>query len=76
VFVNKVFQGFDDKHCTQKLRVWGEGVKPTVKEGGIGFSLYLEKKRPKNLFSNSQVAPTDPQIIVERKKFFNSLIFV
>jgi hypothetical protein len=76
VFVNKVFQGFDDKHCTQKLRVWGEGVKPTVKEGGIGFSLYLEKKAQKFILKLPQVTPTDPQISVERKKIFNSLIFV
>jgi hypothetical protein len=26
---------------------WGGSVKRTVKEGGTGFSLYLEKKGPK-----------------------------
>jgi hypothetical protein len=75
VFVNKVFQGFDDKHCTQKLRVWGEGVKPTVKEGGIGFSLYLEKKAQKFILKlpSSTNRSTNQ---CGKKEIFNSLIFV
>lgn len=43
------------------------GVKPTVKEGVTGFSLYLEKKAQK-LFTNFQVASTDPQISMEINK--------
>jgi hypothetical protein len=52
---------------TSGLGGWG-GVKPTVKEGGIGFSLYLEKKGSKIYSQTPKVAATDPQISVERKK--------